>query len=228
MIPNGVDLSHTPYRDPSANEALTVMYIGSHGQANALSKILDAIALVDNMTQKDIVFRLVGDGPLKANLRQQARELGIESRVRFDPAVPKDAVPDVAAKADMFIANVRDLPLYRYGISLNKLFDYLGAGRPIIFAGSAANDPVAEAQAGISVAADDAVGMAEAIVKVAEMSRAERISIGKRGRAHVEAHYSYAQLSESLCNEILALIPDNHPQRYPEVSKSLKRPSPET
>lgn len=71
---------------------------------------------------------MIGDGPLKPSLVEQASEMGL-TNVSFEPPVAKSQIPALAAQADAFVIAVLNLPgLYRYGISMNKLFDYLAAG----------------------------------------------------------------------------------------------------
>ena len=85
--------------------------------------------------------------------------------------------------------------LYRYGISMNKLYDYLAAARPIIIASDAANNPVAEANAGITVSPGNSEELADAMLRMAEMSCNEREELGRNGRVYVEQFHSFKSLS---------------------------------
>ena len=201
-IPNGVDLSlfqHTalPVRAPEAPFAL--MYFGAHGQANGLDNVLRAMKLVQNQPDcQRIHLRMIGDGPLKQALMAQAQQLGLKN-VSFEPPVPKSRIPTLAAEADAFVIPVPDLPkLYRYGISPNKLFDYLAAARPIIMASNAGNNPVRDAQAGLTVSAGKTDELAAAIIKIAGTPFEERQRMGRAGREYVEQHHGYQELSGRL------------------------------
>jgi glycosyltransferase involved in cell wall biosynthesis len=206
-ISNGVDLETFDYRIPPDREPLSVVYFGAHGDANGLDYVLQAIARANiGRRPPALMFRFIGDGPRKGSLEALAGDLGLNDVVRFEPPVPKAQIPDIAAQADAFILNVRDLPLYRYGISMNKLFDYLAAGRPIIFAGPAEDNPVAAAGAGLCVPGDDVAGMAAAMESLAVMPYEARVSMGQRGRAYVAQHYSFEKLSARLCAELLPLL----------------------
>jgi len=92
----------------------------------------------------------------------------------------------------------KKVDVFRYGISPNKLFDYLAAQRPIVFACSARNNPVAEAGAGITVPPQNPKAMAEAVYRLATLSPEVRAEMGKRGRTYVESHHSYQRLGEQL------------------------------
>ncbi|MGE0625205.1 MAG: glycosyltransferase family 4 protein [Pseudomonadales bacterium] len=200
-IPNGVDLETFPCYPLPDRSPLTVMYLGAHGTANGLDRILDAIHLLARGSEGSrFRFRFVGDGPMKDALVLRAKALGISDQVSFEPAVSKAALPELAAQADIFVMNVRDLELYRYGFSFNKLFDYMAAARPIVFAGPRTDNPVAQASAGIVVDADDAKGMASGIVDIAGSSLDARREMGSRGRRLLESDYAQSILARRLGN----------------------------
>lgn len=201
-IPNGVELSMFPRSDVpvrGSSEPFTLMYFGAHGQANGLDNVLQAMKLVqDRVNGQHIALRMIGDGPLKPALMKQAQQLGL-TNVSHEPPVPKSQIPALAAEADAFVIPVPDLPkLYRYGISPNKLFDYLAAARPIIMASNAANNPVNDAQAGLSVGAGKPDELAEAILKMAALPIEERQRMGRAGRGYVEKNHGFHQLAGRL------------------------------
>lgn len=208
-IPNGVDLSlfppATPPREPE-DAIFTLMYFGAHGQANGLNTLLQAMALLRRSPQgARIRLRMIGDGPQKPELMAQAAEDGLDN-VSFEPQVAKRQIPYLAAQADIFVITVLDLPgLYRFGISMNKLFDYLAAGRPIVMASGAANNPVAEARAGLTVPPGDPQALAEAILQMAATPLAERQRMGAAGRQYVEQHHGFGQLAGRLA-EVLDTV----------------------
>mgnify|MGYP001086018647 FL=1 len=201
-IPNGVDLSLFPRAAPatqSQDGVFTLMYFGAHGQANGLDNVLQAMARLRQMPAgQHIRLRLIGDGPLKPALVAQAEALGLRNVV-FEPPVPKAQIPALAAQADAFVIAVLDLPgLYRFGISMNKLFDYLAAERPTVMASSASNNPIAEAGAGLTVAPGQPQALAEAIAQIAAMPLAERQRMGRAGREYVEQNHGFDQLAGRL------------------------------
>lgn len=203
-IPNGVDLELFPVEQfgDRDDQVLTIMYLGSHGAANGLDAIVDAAAeLEKNPPAKKIKWRFIGEGPLKAILKQKVEELGL-STVTFEDRVPKSQVPFLIADASILIVNLMDVAVYRYGISLNKLFDYLASKRPIIFGCNARNNPIADADAGITVPAQDASAIAQAVRTMAQIPAAERHAMGERGRQYAENHHSYALLAKRLSDEI--------------------------
>ncbi len=211
-VPNGVDLSAFPITGPrlrQSDDPFVLMYFGAHGQANGLDNVLRAMKLVSERAPLgSIRLRMVGDGPLKPELIKLAGKLGLRD-VSFEPPVPKSAVPALAAEADAFVIAVLNIPrLYRYGISMNKLFDYLASSRPIIIASSAGNDPIAEAGAGITIPPGEPEALAQAILTLIHLSEEERRHLASRGRRYVEENHSFDRLAGRLAATLDACVGD--------------------
>jgi len=208
-IPNGVDLARfgdfKVSASPESERVFKVMYLGAHGQANALDVLIQAAKVIQDQGYYEIRFILVGDGPEKPRLMALVKELGLHN-VEFRDPVPKDEVTKALRFADATFFVLRDLPLYNYGISLNKLFDYLAASKPLILAGKPANNPVEEAHCGLTVPPQDPEALTEAIVKLYQMSPEERAEMGKRGREYVEKHHDIRKLAIQLEEALESLL----------------------
>ncbi|WP_334148934.1 glycosyltransferase family 4 protein [Hyphomicrobium sp.] len=200
-IPNGVDVENFPTRPPRQPDgAFTLMYFGAHGGANGLENLLAAMQRVGaDPAGQNIVLRLIGDGPLKSTLVAKAREEGL-TNVRFEDPVPKSQIPDLAAQADAFVFNLIDAPVFKYGISSNKLFDFLAAGRPVLFCCTSPNNPIAEAGAGLTVAPENPQALADAILALASLPSDERARMGAAGRRHLEDNYDMRGLAARLAS----------------------------
>ncbi|AXK42839.1 glycosyltransferase family 4 protein [Erythrobacter aureus] len=198
-LPNGVELEGAKVPEPAANDdEFIVMYFGAHGTANGIENILRAFAILEKRAGTEgIVLQLIGDGPAKPTLMELANDLQLK-RVTFKPPVPKSQIPTLAEKADAFVFNLIAAPVFKYGISSNKLFDYLAAARPIIFCSDAANNPIDEARAGVTVPPDSPQALADAIVQLAAIPADQRAQMGRAGRKYVEAKHSYQQLAREL------------------------------
>lgn len=211
-IPNGVDLSRNghieeeaPTEEASPSRPFTVMYAGTHGFANALDSVLDAAALVQNAVGNRVAFDFVGDGPLKEQLRRRAAAEGLDV-VSFSVPVPKQEMSAKLRSADAFIVTLRDVPLYRHGTSLNKIYDYMAAGRPIVFGVADESNPVSAVDAGLAVQPEDSQAMAHAVLKLMGMSANQRQRMGERGRAFVEEHHDVAKLALRLEKVLSAAV----------------------
>ena len=215
-VPNGVDpdeWSHdgdmpAPSELPASHASviaearargdLLVAYAGTHGIANDLDGLLDAATL---MRDEPVTWLLVGVGPEKPRLERLAAARGLE-RVRFLDPVPKAAVPALLRGMDVLYIGLQPEPVFRFGISPNKLMDYMMAGRPVVSAIAAGNDPVSEAGCGITVAPGHPEATATAVRRLAAMTPAERDAMGNRGLEYVRARHTYPVLAARFLDAI--------------------------
>lgn len=199
-IPNGIDLKSLPTPYPRDNGSkLVVMYAGAHGLANGLDSILDTAAILKQEGwSEQVVLRFVGDGPHKARLVERACKEGLDM-VQFEPHVPRREIYSLLQEADAFVITLREANLFsRYGVSPNKLFDYLASARPVIFAVDSLNNPVAESGGGITVPPEDPRSMVQAIRRLANMSSQDRWEMGLKGRRYVAQEYDYSKLADGI------------------------------
>jgi len=204
-IPNGVDLSLFPAPSrPNNGASFVVLYAGAHGLANGLDTFLDAAHL--SLEAKDnITYRLVGDGPRKAGLEKRAQDEGL-SNVEFKPSVAKSGVAGELVQADTFYMPLKNSPVFRLGISPNKLFDYMAAARPIIFAVNTERDPVREAGAGLSIEPEDAEALAQSLRTLKDLTPEARNEMGRNARQYVEANHSHTLLAQKFFHMLEGVI----------------------
>lgn len=199
-IPHGVPLARysqvAPY-DGQGRAPFMVMFAGGLVRANALDVVLEAAGILQERGVQSIRFVLVGDGEDRPRLECKAGSAGLRN-VEFRRAVPKQDLWETLSEADAFVLSLSDLSLYHYGVSLNKLCDYMVVGRPILFAGRPAHNPVDEARAGITVPPADAPALAAAVMRLAEMPSEARLEMGRKAVAYVRRHHDIAVLALQL------------------------------
>jgi glycosyltransferase involved in cell wall biosynthesis len=195
-IPNGIDASATADRsEPDGPTAMrnhfVVGFVGSLTYANALESLLRAAAL---LRDESIHILIAGAGNQREELARLARQL---PNVTFVDAVPKHEVQALVRSFDAcYLGMKRRDSLYRFGVSPNKLFEYMLAGRPVIWAIESGNRPVDEAQCGISVEAEDPESIADGIRRLSALPPADLRRLGENGRQYVLRHHEYSQLAD--------------------------------
>ena len=215
FLPNGVELSEPGYSGThplltaldAAKEKydFIVGYGGSHGHANPLGQVIDACVELQRRGVDNVCFFMVGDGPDKAAAVERSRLLGLDNLIWFEP-VPKDVVMAFYERLDVTFIGLRDLPLFKYGPTPNKLMDYLAAGRPIIYAIRSSFDPVADNRLGESISPDDGTALADAIVRLESLPAGDRTAMGARARSFAEREHSYEALAQKLDGYIRELL----------------------
>lgn len=183
-----------------------VGYAGNHGISNSLHTLIDAARL---MRHEDVSFVLVGGGPEKDGLARRARAEGL-AKVHFIDPVAKDDIPALLQRFDIAYIAWRRQSLYRFGIAPNKLMDYMMAGRPVLHAVEAGNDPVGEAGCGLTVAPEDPAASAQGIRALLALGVGERKALGERGRRFVQEHFTYPVLSERFLAACRPPLPQGH------------------
>ncbi len=203
-LPNGTDLAKIPVAaDQPPAAVFTVVYAGAHGRANDLDMVLAAAGILEAEGWGDkIRFLLVGDGPEKARLQRQAAAASLRM-VTFRDPVPKDEVFAILQQADACLLLLKDSPVFRWGISPNKLFDYLAASRPVLFGVNTPENPVEKTGAGLSFAPADPGALAAAVRKMFLMTPEERRQMGMNGRRYLEEHHDMRWLAGRLA-EVMA------------------------
>lgn len=198
-IPNGVDLQDFPRpEDKVGGEEFTLMYFGAHGSANGLDNVLRAQHIIEETPEMSHVrLRIIGNGPCKTELIALAEELGLK-RVSFEDPVPKREIPALAAQADAFVFNLINAPVFKYGISSNKLFDFMAGQRPVLFCCDAGNNPIEDSGSGYTVEPGNPKALADAVARLSSLTSAERAAMGNAGRHYVEVEHGFDKLAGSL------------------------------
>jgi glycosyltransferase involved in cell wall biosynthesis len=195
-IPNGIDGQLAPPATAAGagDGVFTAMYAGTHGLANGLDTVLDAAKL---LPASEYAFRLLGDGPEKPRLVARAQAENITNVTFLDP-VAKREVYGRLAEADAFVMLLKASDVFRWGVSPNKLFDYMAMARPVIFAVNSSNSPVEAAGCGVRIEPDSPEALAQAMRELKAASAADRAAMGAKGRVYVEENHTLGNLAGRL------------------------------
>ena len=80
--------------------------------------------------------------------------------------------------------------------------DYMMAARPVICAIDAGNDPVRDADCGMTIKPEDPAALADAVHQMCKLPATERERMGQAGRVFVEAHHGYPTLAQRFIRAI--------------------------
>jgi len=199
LVPEGEDA--TDHGLPEGK--FIVGYAGSIGLANALDTI---IACVERLAGDDrFHFVFLGSGGRRDELIAQTRELG---NVTFLPRVEREHVNAVLQRCDVLYFAVHESPLWEFGMSLNKMIDYMLAGKPILASYGGYRSMIDEADCGEFVPPGDTDALQAALLRYAELPNEALREKGQAGRRWLLENRSwqvlardYLGLCDSLCNE---------------------------
>jgi lipopolysaccharide/colanic/teichoic acid biosynthesis glycosyltransferase len=225
-IPNGIDPRAFDLNEPQPSPIplpqakMVFVYAGAHGPANDLETLLRAAAELQRRNENSIHILLVGDGPSKNDLLRLAQELRLENTALHDP-IQKHAIPALLSNTDAGILTLQDAPVFRFGISPNKLFDYMAAGLPVVtnVAGEVTTI-VQTAQCGVSVSANDPVALADGMIALKKQLE-QQPNLGAGGRKYVEEHHNRSRLVTTLQSVIHQFRGKRNADKAPLVNRTL-------
>lgn len=225
-IPNGLELSRyaslSKY-DGEPHKPFVFLYAGGHVSANALETIIRAAFIEQEHNNDESKFVFVGGGQEKQKLVQLATDLHLRN-IEFRDAVPKSELYKMMEQADAFILSMRNLPeLYKFGMSFNKLCDYVASGRPVLFAGYTSVNVVEEFHCGIVVPPEDPEALFAAIQEFKQMSPQMRAEMGRNGVRCAKERFDIAMLAGRLENMLLSVVSECR-----EAEGSIPHPQPAT
>ena len=221
-LPNGADLAafsrDAAFPDPTPAAATVLAaidrlrgegrfvlgYVGAFGRVNRVDLLVEAAAIAEAQAPGRIGLLVVGDGPERPGVEAAAAG---HSSVAVTAPVPKTQVPWLLRALDATVVHTTWTPVYRYGVSFNKLYEYMAAERPIVFACACEYDPVQATGAGITIAPDDAAALADAFLGLAGTPADRLDAMGAAGRAYVEREHDFDQLGETLAAVVEGRLP---------------------
>ena len=194
VAPNGVNEDVLALlakgRDGASGDGarLTVTYVGLVGYNQGLRTLLELAVL---MPEVDV--RVVGDGPEKEALSEEAIMSGVQN-IEFVGFLDRNRVVAEYHRADILFAQLRDAPTLNSTAVPSKLFEYMASGLPIVYGGEGvAAQTVREIGSATVVPPEDPQAVANAVRTLAA-DTAGRRRMGDRGRAYVEQHAQRATI----------------------------------
>ncbi|WP_195268574.1 glycosyltransferase family 4 protein [Eubacterium sp. 1001713B170207_170306_E7] len=203
-INNGIDLEeyeynkrYVIYHDADLEDTGTfkVVYIGSIRKVNNIGMIVDAAKVLKNKSSKNIRILIYGDGNEREALKKRCTEEKIENIV-FKGSVEKKYIPYILSKCDLNLMHGASIKLAKYGMSLNKSFDYLASGYPILSDIDAHYDYIINNNAGKKVECSSE-NIAEGILSFLNLSKDEYDSICENARK-TALKYDFKYLTDQL------------------------------
>lgn len=199
-VPMGIDIDAMKNPESLAEEyidqhlpkdSFVVAYAGSIGISNAMDVFFECVELMRE--RDDIHFVVLGDGEMRQGYVDRYGHL---PNLTFAPRVPKAQVHDFLRRCDLLYLSVHKSTVWDFGLSLNKLIDYMFASKPVVASYSGFPSMIDEAKCGSFVPAGDSGELVREIELFASMSAEDRAAMGWRGRQWLVANRTYKSLAE--------------------------------
>lgn len=135
-------------------ESLTILFVGRLDEGKGLFELIQAIGTMSEYAE----LRIVGNGELKEDLIEYARQKGVFDRVEFVGAVPHDRVHEQYAQSDVFC-----LPSYHEGFPV-VVVESLASGLPVVATNlDAIRETITDGESGLLIPPKDSEALADAL-----------------------------------------------------------------
>ncbi len=184
-----------------------IAHAGTIGITNALDTFLECARRFKGSPL--LHFLVVGEGDLRQKYMHDFADV---PNLSFAPRVPKRMVQSVLARCNLLYFSVHPSRVWRYGQSLNKVIDYMLAGKPIVASYTGHPSMINEADCGSYVPAGDVDALQGEILRYSAMAPSQLDAIGARGRAWLLQHRRYDVLATDY---LKILFPDTTDPVHP-------------
>ncbi len=214
FVPNGIDLSdwENPEDLPAqhleqikkakAEGRFILAFFGSHTRSYSIDYLIKVLSEID---QSGIFVAFVGEGNYKKDLIRMAEELNIDKNAyAFLPGINKHAIPSFLKLCDASYVGAIKNRMFRFGIGMNKLFDAMMSGKPILYAVEAPNNYVEEFGCGISVPAENTEELKKKLLQLINLREEELNQMGMNGHRAVMESFIYPIIAKQFIEAVVS------------------------
>jgi len=171
-------------------EPYIIGYAGTLGNANAMEYIVETFNTYFVGTKFYLV--VVGQGGDSEKLKIQAKD---NPNIFFSDAVPRTALMSFYSICDALYLGSRDRELYKYGVSANKIFEYMFSKTPILMSGNFPDSIIEKAQCGFMIKPENAQDIRNKIINLESLPKIKQDKFGLNGYTYLINNLTYRKLA---------------------------------
>ena len=185
------------------DSGFNILFAGNVGRAQSVETLVETAKLLTGHPEIKII--ILGDGSKLDWISTQIEIFKLKN-IRLEGRYPVEMMPHLMRRASVLLVSLKNEYIFNLTIP-TKIQAYLAVGKPIIGClNGAGASLIDDAQAGISVPAEDARGLAEAIIKLYQASDSDRSKMGENARAYFKANFDQEMLTAKLINHFRGAI----------------------
>jgi glycosyltransferase involved in cell wall biosynthesis len=142
-------------------------------------------------------FLIIGDGPMKQELIELAKKIGMSDEIIFISNVPHQKVPLYLNASDVCVAPFVKARNNKCGLSPLKIYEYMACGRPIVSSRITNLELIEQSNAGILVEPENPEALGSTIKKLLG-DKNLRHQMGKNGRKYVVENHSWESIAKKV------------------------------
>ncbi len=162
---------------------------------------LDILIRAVKKIRQPILVCFIGSGLDKCELQKMTK--GFEDKFIFFDPISKTSIPDLFNYIDATFVGAKSQKIFRFGICMNKLFDAMMGGKPILYMVDAPNNYVNQYDCGITVAGQDEKSLVSAIEELMSLNQDKINCMGENGREAARKDFSYPKLAQKFLDVMM-------------------------
>ncbi|WP_323658882.1 glycosyltransferase family 4 protein [Aliarcobacter butzleri] len=190
-------IEYNPFDGVFPKNKVIVGYAGSMGITNALEPFIETIKVLKN--KENIHFMLVGSGDLKENFEQELKNF---KNVTFLARIGQNEVKYFLQKCDILYLSTKDSKVWEYGQSMNKVVEYMIAGKPIIASYTGYPSMINKANCGYFEDTSNVDSLKNKILSIVNLTQEERNNLGLNGKEWIYENRQYSKLAKEYIDKI--------------------------
>ncbi len=197
----GVDPDDFPVSDTHTNDEIPeILSIGRMVDKKGFDILLNALKILKD---KNVAFqaRLIGDGPLLAELKERRDKLGLKNVVTFTGSQPHDIVKTALVNCDFFALACRQTKEGDIDGIPVVLMEAMAAGHPVISTRISGIPELVQEGSGFLVEPEDAYSMAQGLQQLIAEQK-QKSMMGKKGREIIEKEFSIKSQVKGLLENV--------------------------
>lgn len=176
-----------------------VTYTGALSKSEGLPTLVQAAKYLRDIDDMKIV--IIGSGSERQKLEHIIENENLDNVVMIENQ-PQNTIPLTLKKSDILFCGLMERKVFKYGISKNKFYDYMAAGKPIVFASSVRGSLIDKARAGITIKPHEPENLANTIRYIYNNIDTLGKQYGRNGREYVEKYHTVEKITSSFLEVI--------------------------
>lgn len=178
-------------------QGFKIIFAGNLGEAQSLETLIEAASIVRQKIS-NINWIFLGDGRAKEALEKNINDKKLKDNVFLLGSYPAQDMPKFFASADALIVSLKKDKIFSLTIP-SKIQSYLACAKPILASldGEGAKI-VNNAKCGFTSPSEDAYTLAENVIKLYNLSNAERQEMGNNAEIYFKVNFERDKLLKNL------------------------------
>lgn len=186
--------------DSYSDDCFLCSFAGYYMTYEGVYVMLEALKILEGRGYNDIKMVFVGSGQEKEGMEDYVKKHGLRNCL-ISNRIPKEAVPALISHSDVCMAHLEvegHKEVYKYGVSKNKVNEYLYSGACTLYGFMHKDDEVATSGGGVMFEPYDSKDLADKVESVYKMGQFERKQFGIKGREYIKNTHSVEVLTDRL------------------------------